>query len=190
MKKRCQFRLIREARHAAEAADVAVAQLLSGGVEVKDQMQMVRSRSAGVHDGELAGHAEVDDEKRAIVQVNDDPFSTPTEDFDAPVGQQVVPGTKPGPAQLVLAGTLHGDEAPAHEQRSQVADDGLDFRQLGHGVSLVRGGGLVGAIIRQEGGNTPEQGEGSEEGARFPPLTDLPAPSSLIMDFPRCLRGV
>src|SRR5262245_40930256 len=63
--------------HAAEAARVAEAQLLTAAVEVEDDVRVRGQALVRGGDGELPGHAEVDDDGALVVEVEEDPLAAP-----------------------------------------------------------------------------------------------------------------
>src|SRR5437016_5830646 len=75
-----------------------------------------------------AGHSQVDEQMRAIVEISDAPLPPAAYLRDAPADDQLRPARLPGVTQLALADPQSGQRS-TDQVRPEVADDGLDFRQ-------------------------------------------------------------
>jgi hypothetical protein len=62
---------------------------------------------------------------------DDNPFSASLDAENALAGKLIAPGRPPGRPQFLSPGP-DPDNALTYEKRAQVADNGLDFRKLGH----------------------------------------------------------
>jgi hypothetical protein len=90
-------------------------------------MGVVRDSGLGKLNGELSGHAEVNEELPAVIEGDLNPLATAANARNSPADQQGRPSVRPGPAQAALAGanSLNG---AAGQEGPEVADDSFDFR--------------------------------------------------------------
>ena len=118
---------------AAELARVGEGQpLASGQVEPGTQMRSREDWIVAAHHFEPAGHAQVDDQRFARVQPDDQVFgAAPHIDHD-PVADALIQGNRVGLGQRARPEDVCGDETLADQVRAQLGGKGFDFREFGH----------------------------------------------------------
>ena len=124
--------------HASEAANVGVAQLATVVEGEKDMRVRAGGGSSGIDD-ELAGHAEVHDQRKfshAIrrCQLKDQEFSVAADLLDMRAGEIAL--ERGGIVDEVGFTQAHAEDAAARQDGPEAADDSLDFRQLWHAKTL------------------------------------------------------
>src|SRR5204863_372103 len=85
------------------AADVVAEAQLGAVVEVGGEVGVVLGGAVDGTGGELAGHAQVDDEQ-AAVEVQHDPLAPAADGADGAAGELAGPGGRPSPPQRLGAG--------------------------------------------------------------------------------------
>jgi len=103
-----------EQGRAAEAANIAKAQLLSSAVQAKHQMRMIRDRSFGRHHRQLSGHAQVHDEVAFLIETKDNPFAATANFLHALADQFWSPKGPPAPSKRPPS-HLHLRNPPPHQ---------------------------------------------------------------------------
>jgi hypothetical protein len=83
------------------------------------------------HNGQLPGHSQVQHEMLASFKADNDPLAATLDGVNLLANQSGLPTRRPRLAERQVAYLDRGD-APASQLRAEVADDGFDFRQLGH----------------------------------------------------------
>src|SRR5712692_3093770 len=120
---------------AAEAADIGVAEF-AAVVEQQLRVRVKRRRLLGGLRGELAGHAQVHDQKARTAgavrrpETQQKEFPIASDVFDARA-RQIAFERRRIVHEIRLA-QPHGEDAPAGQRGAQPASDGLDFRQFRH----------------------------------------------------------
>src|SRR5207237_601467 len=115
----------REESDAAEAADVAKTELLAI-VERPDDVRMVLALAGRWAQGQLPGHAQVDEQTWAA-QIDDDPLAAPRHAADALAARVIFHAAQGTTAQVMRPASDSGKTA-ARQGFAQIAHNGFDFR--------------------------------------------------------------
>src|SRR5207244_1678290 len=113
---------------AAETADIAEAELPGAVVQDQDQVSVSLHDLVCRHDGQLPGHAEMQEQDSAALQVDHDPFAAALDFFDAQAAKLLAPLGPPWRTQPLAAGA-DGSKSVARQAGAQLANNSLDFRQ-------------------------------------------------------------
>jgi hypothetical protein len=92
-------------------------------------------RRAGRVEQQRAGHAQVHEQVRVVLELPDEVLAAPREPLDGPAfdgRRELVRGERPRPA---LVEHLEGLEGAPLDMGRQIPPDGLDLRELRHGAS-------------------------------------------------------
>jgi len=122
-------------RHAAEAPRVIEAERLLEPREPDLQVQVLGGPLRGALQHQPPGHAQVDQELAAVVEAQEQVLAAPARSGNPPAHQAGREGLAAGLGENAAqqAARTRPGHAPAGEARAEVAQDGLDFGELGHG---------------------------------------------------------
>ena len=111
---------------------VKVSRLAPGQVEPGAQMRTGQGRIVTAHHLQPAGHAQMDDQRLAGVQPDDQVFGAAPHVEDDPVADAQVESSRVGFGQRARPENVCSHKTLADQVRAQLIGEGLDFREFGH----------------------------------------------------------
>ena len=121
-----------------ELADVAKPDFPPVG-KTEDKADVRVDRLLGWHHEQLPGHLEMNGQGGVSRQLDDDQLGAPSHRLHAPAGDRRGEGLRGMRPQGARPRTACAHDRRAHDPRAQVARDGLDLGEFGHGAEPSRG---------------------------------------------------
>jgi len=125
-----------EAEEETELPDVAEAELVPAVLELYGQAHMLVARLRLGGEQELAGHLEVEDERPAAFDLDEEHLA-PASNAEDPAADQAAQAARPAAAEQRPINKIDPGDDTADQGRGERPGDRLDFREFGHGDILA-----------------------------------------------------